>query len=326
MPDKGTFSFQVDPSETHFRLDALIALHVPELSRSHAAALIRGGRITVDGAVHKAGYRVKTGEVVNGIIPAPDPVDLVATDLPLDILHEDGAIIVVNKSAGMVVHPAAGHAADTLVNALLHHCGDLAGIGGKVRPGIVHRLDKDTSGVLVIAKNDAAQTALSAQFKARAVAKTYLAVVSGVPDRTGGQIDLPVGRHPVHRKKMSTTTRKGREAITLWRVKKRYMGAALLEVDLKTGRTHQIRVHCAAMGHPILGDSVYGRSKAVRQSVKGKPELLRILSAVRRQILHAARLSFRHPDSGDQLTFEAPMPRDMAEVVEGLRSLSQGES
>lgn len=325
MPDKGTFSFQVDASEKQIRLDALIALRIPQLSRSHAAELIRSGRITIGGAAHKAGYRVRPGEIVNGTIPAPDPIDLVASDLPLEILHEDAAIIVVNKSAGMVVHPAAGHATDTLVNALLHHCADLAGIGGKARPGIVHRLDKDTSGVLVAAKNDEAQINLSEQFKARTVSKTYLTVVSGVPAQESGQIDMPVGRHPKDRKKMSTTSRKGREAITLWRVKERYTGAALLEIDLKTGRTHQIRVHCAAMGHPVLGDPVYGRNKALQQSAKGKPELLRIISTLQRQMLHAVRLSFRHPVSGEQLTFEAPMPGDMSELVEEFRALLKGE-
>lgn len=324
MPDKGTFSFQVKASEKQIRLDALIAKRIPELSRSHAADLIRSGRITIGGAAHKAGYRVRTGEIVNGTIPAPDPIDLVASDLPLEILHEDADIIVVNKSAGMVVHPAAGHATDTLVNALLHHCADLAGIGGKARPGIVHRLDKDTSGILVVAKNDEAQINLSEQFKARTVSKTYLAVVGGVPSGSSGHIDLPLGRHPRDRKKMSTTTRKGREAITLWRVKERYTAAALLEIDLKTGRTHQIRVHCAAMGHPVLGDSVYGRNKALRQPVRGKPALMRIVSAVQRQMLHAARLSFRHPVSGEQLTFEAPMPRDMTALVEEFRTLSKG--
>lgn len=324
MPDKGTFSFQVKASEKQIRLDALIAKRIPELSRSYAAELIRSGRITIGGAAHKAGYRVRTGEIVNGTIPAPDPIDLVASDLPLEILHEDADIIVVNKSAGMVVHPAAGHATDTLVNALLHHCADLAGIGGKARPGIVHRLDKDTSGILVVAKNDEAQINLSEQFKARTVSKTYLAVVGGVPSGSSGHIDLPLGRHPRDRKKMSTTTRKGREAITLWRVKERYTAAALLEIDLKTGRTHQIRVHCAAMGHPVLGDSVYGRNKALRQPVRGKPALMRIVSAVQRQMLHAARLSFRHPVSGEQLTFEAPMPRDMTALVEEFRTLSKG--
>jgi len=319
MPDNGTFSFQVHASEKQIRLDALIALRVPELSRSHAAALIRDGHIIINGARHKAGYRVRPGETISGVIPVPDSIDLVAADLPLDILYEDAALIVVNKSAGMVVHPAAGHADDTLVNALLHHCGDLAGIGGKARPGIVHRLDKDTSGVLVVA--DAAQIALSQQFKARTVSKTYLAVVSGMPGQESGRIDLPVGRHPRDRKKMSTTTRAGRNAITLWRVKEHFYGAALLEIDLKTGRTHQIRVHCAAMGHPVLGDPVYGSKKALRQLAKGKPEVLHILSAVKRQMLHAACLAFQHPLSGKTLTFETGMPRDMADLVKKLRSL-----
>lgn len=319
MPAQGDFYFLVELSEKQIRLDTLVAIRVAALSRSHAALLIRDGHITVDGMRQKTGYRVKPGESIRGCIPPPAVTELKASPLPLHVLYEDADLIVIDKPAGMVVHPAAGHTTDTLVNALLHRCPDLGGIGGELRPGIVHRLDKDTSGVLVVAKNDQAQENLSCQFKDRVVEKTYLAVVRGAVRQGSGKIDLPIGRHPADRKKMSTITRKGRPALTLWQVKEVFRGASLLEIKLRTGRTHQIRVHCAAMGHPVLGDQVYGRLKTVQQLAKADPDFFRTLTAVKRQMLHAARLGFAHPTTGQFLTFEAPMPRDMTDFVNALR-------
>ncbi len=243
MADSDVFEFSVAPQDAGMRLDAFAAGHLPDCSRSYAALLIRKGWISVDTIARKPSYKVKVHEQVRADLPEPQPVDLVAEPMDLDLLFEDESLIVVNKPAGLVVHPAAGHPSGTLVNGLLCHCPDLEGIGGERRPGIVHRLDKDTSGVIVIAKTTLAHHELSRQFKARSIRKQYLALVHGVPKQAHGTIDLPVGRHPVDRKKMSTVSRSGREALTLWRVKEQFPEAALLEVDLKTGRTHQIRVH-----------------------------------------------------------------------------------
>ena len=317
----GEFSIVVQSNEYQCRLDALVAVHVSELSRTHAAGLIRDGLITVNGQSAKSGYRVKTSDIIHGRIPIPAPLEIVPMRMDMDVLYEDEVLIVINKPPGLVVHPAAGHLDDTLVNALLHHCPDLTGIGGKMRPGIVHRLDKDTSGVLVVAKNDQAQGNLAQQFKDRLVAKTYLAVVKGNPSENSGCVDLPIGRHPTDRKKMSTASRKSRTAVTIWVVRERFRGAALLEIDLKTGRTHQIRVHCAAMGHPILGDGVYGRSKGLRRSVGQDSEFYKIVADIPRQLLHAANLAFFHPVNGQPCRFSAPLPRDMQTSIQALRLL-----
>ena len=248
---------------------------------------------------------------------------MVAEPLPLDILFEDRHLIVLNKPAGMVVHPSAGHPAGTLVNGLLHHCPDLEGIGAEKRPGIVHRLDKDTTGVLVVAKNSAAHQGLSAQFKARLVHKEYLALVAGVPDRANGTIDLPLGRHGQERKKMAVVGHGGREALTLWRVRERFNGAALLTVILKTGRTHQIRVHCLSMGHPIIGDPVYGQRRSVLRQARRLPALHDVINAAKRQMLHAHQLRFTHPFSEVELRFEAALPDDMQSTLDALRRLEE---
>lgn len=321
MPaDSGEFNITVPLSLTGVRLDAFLALSLPVCSRSHAADLIRQGCVRVDGLPRKAGYKLKPGEIVSGCLPEPVPVDLVAEAIPFTIVYEDLALIVVDKPAGLVVHPAAGHATGTLVNGLLHHCPDMEGIGGERRPGIVHRLDKDTSGLLVVAKNDQAHQNLSQQFKARQVKKTYLALVWGTPEQASGCIDRPVGRHAVERKRMAVVAYGGREAITLWQIQERLAGATLLSVELKTGRTHQIRVHCQSMGHPIVGDSVYGRRRAMPRSVKSQAGPEAILAQARRQMLHAARLAFIHPLSGEALAFEAPLPEDMATLLQALRN------
>jgi 23S rRNA pseudouridine1911/1915/1917 synthase len=323
MPgDPGLFTLEVTPHEKGLRTDAFVSAHLPDCSRSRAAALIRQGAIQVDGLPCKAGYRLKAGQTVHGRIPPPTAPDMLPEPLPLDILFEDPALIVVNKPAGLVVHPAAGHASGTLVNALLHHCPDLEGIGGERRPGIVHRLDKDTSGVMVVAKNDPAHQALSRQFKERRIRKRYLALVHGSPAADSGCIDLPVGRHAVERKKMAVVPSGGREARTVWHVRERFAAATLLALDLETGRTHQIRVHCLAMGHPIVGDPVYGRRRAARSRSGIDAPLHAIFRKAGRQMLHAARLGFTHPLSGEPLTFEAPLPADMAGVIRQLRELA----
>ena len=282
------------------RLDRFLAEVHPAVSRSRWKQLIEAGRVTIAGAVaRKTNMALKPGETVRCTLPEPEPVGLVPADIPLSILFEDPDLIVLNKPAGLVVHPAPGHAADTLVNALLHHCADLQGIGGERRPGIVHRLDKDTSGVLVVAKNEAAVAALVAQFAAHTVRKEYLALAWGVLKKPAGEILQPVGRHPVHRQKMAVTA-KGRAAVTRYEVLAAGLRAALLRVRIETGRTHQIRVHLAHLGHPVVGDTVYGRA---RHDLP--PEL-----ALPRQMLHAHGLEITHPRTGARLVFTAPPPAD----------------
>jgi len=325
MSVNGVFTILVDESEHNRRLDAVVAAHLPDCSRSLAANLIGNHKILVDNQPKKPGYRVKSGEQILGRIPAPEAVEYKPEPIPLDILYQDSDVVVLNKPAGLVVHPAPGHASGTLVNALLHHCPDLGGIGGEIRPGIVHRLDKDTSGTMVVAKNAAALEALAKQFKDRTVRKTYLALVYGELKKDAGTIDLPIGRHPVHRKKMSTTTRKGRRAETSWRVCEKFKGITLLELTLKTGRTHQIRVHCAAMGHPVVGDQVYCSRKRLKDmdrlfSGKSSPMVAQ-LKAVSRQMLHARRLRLTHPSTGEIMTFESAIPTDMEMVIEKLRRM-----
>jgi 23S rRNA pseudouridine1911/1915/1917 synthase len=308
--------FSVEPYEAGLRLDAVVSERLDQCSRSYAARLIRGGYTLVDGSGRKPSYKVKLSEQVECRLPPAEPIDLLAEPLPLEVLFEDRHLIVLNKPPGMVVHPAAGHSTGTLVNALLYHCPDLEGIGGRRRPGIVHRLDKDTSGVLVVAKTDQAHHELSRQFKARTIAKRYLALVYGSPENDVGRIDLPIGRHPKERKKMSTRSAAGRDALTLWRVKERFDAAALLEIDLRTGRTHQIRVHCSAMGHPIIGDGVYGRR--CRQA-RQKRSLGTILKSVKRQMLHARHLEFAHPATAETVRFKAPLHRDMHAIILQLK-------
>jgi 23S rRNA pseudouridine1911/1915/1917 synthase len=286
--------------------------------------LIAAEHIRVDSQPKKPGYRVKSGQRVTGVIPPPVAVEFQPEPIPLDIRYEDDHIIVVNKQAGLVVHPAAGHFSGTLVNGLLYHCPDLGGIGGELRPGIVHRLDKDTSGTLVVAKHGAAHTNLSRQFKSRKIQKQYLALVHGNLKKTIGSIKLPIGRHPVDRKRMSTVSPKGRTAETDWSVKEQFQGFTLLEVNLKTGRTHQIRVHCAALHHPIVGDKVYRPRKLEKTIVRNHLQsdtILQVLKSVKRQMLHAWRLSFRHPHTGEAVSFESPLPEDMAEIIQKIRDI-----
>ena len=319
----GAFTIIAEKSDAGQRLDAVVAAHLPVCSRSLAATLIAGNHILVDRQPKKPGYRIKSGDLIQGHIPAAEPVEYEPEPIPLDILYQDPHIIVINKPPGLVVHPAPGHRRGTLVNALLFHCPDLGAIGGEIRPGIVHRLDKDTSGTMIAAKNAAAQEKLARQFKAREVQKNYLALVYGdVPSDTG-QITLPIGRHPVDRKRMSTTTRKGRAAETIWKVRERLAGLTLLELNLKTGRTHQIRVHCATIGHPVVGDPVY-RPRKLFSNLKDKlPHhswpVIDALKSAGRQMLHAWQLSLTHPHSGQYMTFESPLPADMEVLLVILR-------
>lgn len=317
-----SFSFRVDRSQAGTRLDSLVAAEIDHCSRSYAAALIRQGCITVDGSARKPGYLVKADETIDGRIAPPSTPSFIPEAIPLEILYEDSELLVVNKAAGMVVHPAPGHAQGTLANALMHHCPGLSGISGSLRPGIVHRLDKDTSGLLVVAKTDLAMHHLAEQFKTRQVGKHYLALVYGVPEKASGTIDLPIGRHPQERKKMSVTTRTPRTALTHWRIRERFNGACLLELDIRTGRTHQIRVHCLSMGHPVIGDPVYGQRGSKKALTQTVPEMGPVLASIHRQMLHAWRLRLNHPVSGNPLILEAPLPLDMAALIDCLRSFT----
>jgi 23S rRNA pseudouridine1911/1915/1917 synthase len=277
------------------RLDAFLAEALEDVTRSAAQRLIADGRVTVDGKPAAKSCRLAGTETVEVTLPEPEATEIVPQDILLDIVYEDDDVIVVNKPVGMVVHPAPGHPDGTLVNALLYHCGDsLSGIGGEKRPGIVHRIDRDTSGLIIAAKNDFAHRALSDQLQDHSLARTYEAIVLGNLREDRGTVDAPIGRHPTDRKKMAVTDR-GRPALTHWEVLGRYPGYTHIRCQLETGRTHQIRVHLAAIGHPVLGDPVYN---GVR---KGFPEL-------QGQCLHARRLSFVHPRTGERLTLTSPLP------------------
>jgi len=303
---------QLAPSARGHRLDQALVEAFPGLSRARLQALLRHGHALVDGKPAKSAARVKGGEQVVLSIPAPVPARPEAENLPLTVLFQDRDVLVLDKAAGMVVHPAAGHWRGTVVNALLHHVQDLGGVGGALRPGLVHRLDKDTSGCLVVAKNDAALVSLQASFKTRRVEKTYLALVHGHPAREG-RIETPYGRHPRHRQRFTGRGRTGKLAVTAYRVLESLEGASLLEVDLLTGRTHQIRVHLAEAGHPLLGDALYGGTR------KGGVRVKAVQSALGRQALHAWRLAFPHPRTGARRSFEAPVPADLRRALKALR-------
>jgi 23S rRNA pseudouridine1911/1915/1917 synthase len=305
----------VGQDEQGLRLDVFLSQKDSTLSRSQAKRLIEDGDVLVEGKSARGSHRLKPGETVSLRKPPPIPSEIVPEEIPLSILYEDEAVIVVDKPAGMVVHPAAGNFRGTLVNALQFHCRILSGIGGVMRPGIVHRLDKGTSGLMVVAKSDEAHRHLSDQFKKRQVSKHYLALVHGNVRQDEGIVDAPVGRHPVERKKMSTASRRGKEALTRWKVLERFGVFTLLEAKIETGRTHQIRVHLSALGHPVVGDSVYGRSMRAVEA----PALRAVLKKLTRQALHAGRLSFIHPVTGQEMSFESPLPEDMGEVIRFLR-------
>ncbi len=297
-----TLTFRVD--EAGERLDTFLAQRCPDLSRSRIQALTTEGCVTVDGSPSKPAARLREGQTVTLVVPPPSPATLVPQAIDLVVAYEDPDLLVVDKPAGLVTHPAPGHPDHTLANAVLAHCPDLEGVGGEVRPGLVHRLDMDTSGLIVVAKNDAAQSGLSAQFKDRTVAKAYLAAVTGYPDPERAVIDAPIGRHPRSRTRMAIVTT-GREAVTEYDVLRRLRGYALLEARPKTGRTHQIRVHLASIGHPVAGDATYGVPAP----------------GLDRHFLHAHRLAFTHPRTGDRLELESPLPNDLQAF---LHAVDQG--
>ena len=298
MNDEETRELVADATAAGVRLDLYLS-RVTGLPRSQIQRLIEATRVLVDGRPMKSSAVIRPGQRISVTIPPPQPSVLKPEPIPLDILYEDKDLLVLNKPAGLVVHPAPGHPAGTLVHALLHHCPDLPGIGAERRPGIVHRLDKETSGVMVVAKTDAAMASLAGQFKARRVRKTYLALVHGEVKQTGARIAAEIGRHERDRKRMAVKTRKGREAVTTYRVMQRLDGFTLLQVSPETGRTHQIRVHLSAIGHPVVGDKVYGGRKETG-------------SAAGRQLLHAWKLGLFRPRTNEWVEFEAPLPADFA--------------
>jgi 23S rRNA pseudouridine1911/1915/1917 synthase len=301
------------------RLDIFLASVLPAHSRSQIQRLIKQGRIRVDGREAKANYAIRAGQTLT--VEEPEPIEATPQPeaLPLPILYQDADLIVVDKPAGMVVHPAAGHASGTLVNALLHHVDDLSGIGGEKRPGIVHRLDRGTSGLMVVAKHDAAHEELSRQFRDREVEKEYYALVWGEV-QAGRRIDAPIGRDPANRKKMSARARRSREAVTRILRTERLKALTLVQVAIHTGRTHQIRVHLSAIGHPIVGDPLYG---GVHRRVPGD---LRPVTHLDRPFLHAARLAFTHPRDGRRMDFASELPPDLQRVLDDLRAANEKET
>jgi 23S rRNA pseudouridine1911/1915/1917 synthase len=298
------------------RLDVWLAGALSHVSRARIQELIRNGQIRLDGSLPRSSTKVRAGQTASVLVPAPVEAVPRPEDIPIDVVYEDAHLLVVNKPAGLVVHPGAGTPRGTLVNALLGRVRDLSGVGGVLRPGIVHRLDRGTSGLLVVAKDDATHRALAAQFAGRSVEKEYLALVVGVPRARAGELRTPIGRDPVHRQRMSVRSKMGREARTSWRLEEAFDGAALLRVRIHTGRTHQIRVHLASSGHPVAGDTTYG-SHSRREPTR---DALRELT---RPALHASRLSFVHPSSGERVSFEAPLPADLEHVLARLRAGSR---
>lgn len=295
----------VDPGDANMRIDAYLCAHT-EISRSRVSALMQDGGVFVDGRAQiKPAFKVSAGQRIALTVPQARPVAVEPQDIPIDILYQDGDVVIVNKPCGMVVHPAAGNEDHTLVNALLYHVHDLSGIGGEVRPGIVHRLDKDTSGLILIAKNDKAHAALSDQFKERTMEKHYRAVAFGNFPEDHGLIDAPIARHPVDRKRMAIV-RDGKPSRTEWTVLERLKSATYLDVHLLTGRTHQIRVHMQSIGHPLLGDSIYAPN-------------IKTSAHVPRLMLHAYSLSFTHPATGERMTITAPLPEKFSMTLDKLK-------
>ena len=292
----------VSPNEARLRLDQFLAKRLPEFSRSRLQQLIRDGFVQLNNSTSRPRQIVQGGDKVQLTEPPLEKIETLPEQIPLEILFEDNDLVVVNKPAGLVVHPGAGHREHTLVNALLNHCSMLSGIGGKERPGIVHRLDKETSGCLVVAKNDAAHRGLSEQFADRTVQKIYLALVTGRLRKPAGVIEEKIGRHPVHRQRMSATALRGRAAKTQYRVVRWNEQASLVECWLHSGRTHQIRVHLHHLGHPVLGDKIYAP---------------RLAKDFPRQMLHAWKLGFRHPRTDEWKNFEAPLPDDFNQAIAG---------
>jgi 23S rRNA pseudouridine1911/1915/1917 synthase len=308
--------FRVEAGEVGMRLDRLLAARLPELSRARLQQLIAEGAVRVEGAAAKASLRPRAGAEIEVRVPEPRPAELLPEDLRLPVLYQDDDLVVIDKPAGLAVHPGAGIASGTVVHGLLHQVRGLAGIGGELRPGIVHRLDKETSGCLAVAKTEAALRGLQAEFKSRRVEKRYLAIVHGSP-ADSGEFDTLHGRHPVDRRRFSSKVREGRRAVTRWGVLGRGSGASLVQVELLTGRTHQIRAHFADAGFPLLADALYGGRKREARLQPDAP-LRRASAAIGRQALHAAVLGFQHPRTGAPVRCEAPLPGDFRAALAEL--------
>ena len=295
----------ITAEESGERIDALLARTLPSLSRSQVQKLLEQGMVTMNGRELKKNFRCSAGESYELLLPEPDDLPLIPQDIPLDVVYEDGDLIVINKPRGLVVHPAPGHPDGTLVNALLYHCGDsLSGIGGQRRPGIVHRIDKDTSGLLIVAKNDFAHQGLSAQLADHSLCREYEALVRGNFKQDSGTIDKPIGRHPIDRKRMAVTDKNSKPAVTHWQLLASYRGYSHILCRLETGRTHQIRVHMASIGHPLLGDFTYG-APSPEKGLEG-------------QCLHARRLRFVHPRTGEHVLLETELPAYFTDVLARL--------
>lgn len=330
MPQFETLHFTSNTRGT--RLDQFVdaryhavAPSTQQLSRTYIQQLIRDGAVTVNGKISKPGYKLRKGDRIALSPPEPHPLETIPPEsISLNILHEDLSLIVINKPAGMLVHPASGIYSGTLVNALLGHCEDLSGIGGIERPGIVHRLDKDTSGVLVAAKTDRAHRTLAAQFEAHTTMRNYVAAVCGIPKPETGTINEQIARSHRDRRKMAVVKTNGRHAITHYRVLEVYEGFSLLQLSLETGRLHQIRVHLSYIGQPVAGDAVYGAGRERALSDAPSVAVRQALKKLNRQALHAETLGFNHPETDERLEFSAPMPSDMRQVVNALRSCNEG--
>lgn len=313
-------SLVVSPEQAGERIDRFLSGRGLGISRAQVQRLILGGQVRIGGLTVKPHCRVRAGQEVVVVVPEPAPASALPEPIPLDIVYEDADLLVLNKPAGLVVHPAAGARSGTLVNALLHHCRDLSGIGGVERPGIVHRLDKGTSGLMIVAKSDEAHRHLSQQIKARRVKRQYVALVTGKLERSRGRVEAPIGRHPIQRTRMAVTPRWGRPAATQYEVLRIVGDFSFLRLTLETGRTHQIRVHMAHLGYPVAGDPVYGRRRQARRMAGGEGIDLQ------RPFLHAYRLEFEHPRSRKMMVFEIPLPPDLQGVLSGLEAAGAGEA
>jgi len=319
-----TLKFRVSEADAGLRLDQFLAAQVSDVSRARVQELIAQRCVTVNGGWEKPSLRLRIGDEIEiaGELQRP-PVRAIAEEIPLEVVYEDDWLAVVNKPAGLLVHAGAGQSRSTLVNALLHHFKQLSGAGGELRPGIVHRLDKETSGLMVVTKTDAAHHRLAAQFAARQVKKTYLALVQGWPEREGDSIHAPISRDRARRIRMTTRAAAGREAVTHFKVLERFDSPwgkfSLLEVRIETGRTHQIRVHLASIHHPVVGDTLYGAARAMR-TLPGKRAALPAPAALTRNFLHAARLEFQHPATGRKMSFSTPLPAELDRFLEQLRA------